>query len=57
MAAKLLKKQFLELSKVLVEQDADILNKIYTNAPQKIKLKLNNEVGMDWVKHHFNTWK
>ncbi|AFY53701.1 Rieske (2Fe-2S) domain-containing protein [Rivularia sp. PCC 7116] len=53
--AKLLKKQFLELSKAVVEQDADILNKIYANAPQKIKL--NNEVGMDWVKHHFDTWK
>ncbi|MBV6627059.1 MAG: Rieske 2Fe-2S domain-containing protein [Rivularia sp. (in: Bacteria)] len=53
--ARLLKKQFLELSKIVVEQDADILNKIYPNAPQKIKL--NNEVGMDWVTHHFNTWK
>lgn len=53
--AKLLKKQFLGISKVVVEQDADILNKIYANAPQKIKL--NNEVGMDWVKRNFDTWK
>ena len=53
--AKLLKKQFLELSKVVVEQDTDILHKIYANAPQKIKL--NNEVGMDWVKRNFETWK
>ncbi len=53
--AKLLKKQFLELSKTVVEQDADILHKIYPNAPQKIKL--NNEVGMDWVKHNFDSWK
>ena len=53
--AKLLKNQFLNLSKVVVEQDADILNKIYADAPQKIKL--NNEVGMDWVKHNFNTWR
>ena len=52
--AKLLKNQFLNLSKTVVEQDANILNKIYADAPQKIKL--NNEVGMDWVKHHFNTW-
>ena len=53
--SKLLKKQFLELSKVVVEQDAGILSKIYQDAPQKIKL--NNEIGMDWVKHHFNTWQ
>ncbi len=53
--SKLLKKQFLALSKVVVEQDAGILTKIYRDAPQKIKL--NNEIGMDWVKHHFNIWK
>ncbi len=53
--AKLLKNQFLGLSKTVVEQDTDILNKIYPNAPQKIKL--NNEVGMDWVKHNFDAWK
>ena len=53
--AKLLKDRFLNLSKVVVEQDAGILNKIYPDAPQKIKL--NNEVGMDWVKRNFNTWQ
>lgn len=53
--ARLLKKQFLELSKTVVEQDADILHKIYPNAPQKIKL--NNEVGMNWVKRNFESWK
>ena len=53
--AKLLKNQFLGLSKVVVEQDADILNKIYKNAPQKIKL--NNEVGMDWVNKNFANWQ
>jgi phenylpropionate dioxygenase-like ring-hydroxylating dioxygenase large terminal subunit len=53
--AKLLKNQFLALSKVVVEQDAAILNKIYTDAPQKIKL--NNEIGMDWVKRNFNSWQ
>ncbi|MEO0836275.1 MAG: Rieske 2Fe-2S domain-containing protein [Cyanobacteria bacterium J06642_3] len=52
--AKLLKNQFLELSKVVVEQDSSILNKIYANSSQKIKL--NNEVGMDWVKRNFVTW-
>ena len=52
--AKLLKNQFLNLSKVIVEQDSSILSKIYSDAPQKIKL--NNEVGMDWVKHNFQSW-
>ena len=53
--AKLLKKNFLDLSKVVVEQDTDILSKIYADAPQKIKL--NNEGGMDWVKRNFYTWE
>lgn len=53
--AKLLKNQFLGLSKIVVEQDSNILNKIYANAPSKIKL--NNEVGMDWVKRNFATWE
>ena len=52
--AKLFKKQFLELVNVVIEQDANILNKIYPNSPQKIKL--NNEVGMDWVKKNFDNW-
>ena len=52
---KLLKNQLLKLNKVVVEQDAGILNKIYPDAPQKIKL--NNEVGMDWVKRNFEDWK
>lgn len=53
--AKLLKNQFLNLVKVVIEQDAGILNKIYADAPQKIKL--NNEVGIDWVKHNFDNWE
>lgn len=52
---KLLKNQFLGLCKVVVEQDAGILSKIYADAPQKIKL--NNEVGMDWVKRNFVQWE
>ncbi len=52
--AKLLKNQFLGFSKVVVEQDVDILQKIYADAPQKIRL--NNEVGMDWVKRNINDW-
>jgi len=42
---------FLNFAKVVIDQDADILGKIYPNSPQKIKL--NNEVGMDWVKRNF----
>lgn len=53
--ARLLKNQFLGLSKVVVEQDAAILSKVYADAPQKIKL--NNEVGMDWVKSNFSRWE
>jgi phenylpropionate dioxygenase-like ring-hydroxylating dioxygenase large terminal subunit len=51
---KLMGNQFLNLAKVVVEQDADILSKIYPNAPQKIKL--NNEVGMDWVHRNFDSF-
>ncbi|MBD2104021.1 Rieske 2Fe-2S domain-containing protein [Leptolyngbya sp. FACHB-261] len=51
---RLLGKKFLNFAKVVVEQDADILHKIYPNTPQKIKL--NNEVGMDWVKRNFASW-
>jgi Phenylpropionate dioxygenase and related ring-hydroxylating dioxygenases, large terminal subunit len=53
-AFKALGKKILNLAKVVVEQDADILGKIYPNTPQKIKL--NNEVGMDWVRRNFNSW-
>jgi phenylpropionate dioxygenase-like ring-hydroxylating dioxygenase large terminal subunit len=47
-------KTFLNFAKVVVEQDADILGKIYPNSPQKIKL--NNEVGMDWVRRNFESF-
>jgi phenylpropionate dioxygenase-like ring-hydroxylating dioxygenase large terminal subunit len=46
----LAKRNILALAGTVVEQDADILAKIYPNAPQKIKL--NNEVGMDWVRRN-----
>jgi phenylpropionate dioxygenase-like ring-hydroxylating dioxygenase large terminal subunit len=51
---KLMSQQFLDMVKVVVQQDADILGKIYPNAPQKIKL--NNEVGMDWVRRNFKSF-
>jgi hypothetical protein len=50
-AFKALGQKFLNFAKVIVEQDADILGKIYPKYAQKIKL--NNEVGMDWVRRNF----
>jgi phenylpropionate dioxygenase-like ring-hydroxylating dioxygenase large terminal subunit len=47
-------KTFLNFAKVVVEQDADILGKLYPETPQKIKL--NNEVGMDWVRRNFKSF-
>lgn len=52
--AHLLKNNILQLAKVVVDQDADILGKIYPNTPQKIKL--NNEMGMDWVRRNFESF-
>ncbi|MGF1480858.1 MAG: Rieske 2Fe-2S domain-containing protein [Cyanophyceae cyanobacterium] len=52
--AHLLKGNLLKLIDVVVEQDARILSKIYANAPQRIKL--NNEVGMDWVRRNFKSF-
>ena len=42
---------YLKFAKAVVDQDADILGKIYPDSSQKIKL--NNEVGMDWVRRNF----
>ncbi len=51
---KVFGRTYLKFGKVVVEQDADILGKIYANTPQK--LKLNNEVGMDWVRRNFESF-
>ncbi|MGD1897282.1 MAG: Rieske 2Fe-2S domain-containing protein [Phormidesmis sp.] len=51
---KLMKRSLLKLVATVVEQDADILNKLYADPPQKIKL--NNEAGMDWVRRNFESW-
>ncbi len=51
---KLLGGTYLKFGKVVVDQDIDILGKIYPNMPQKIKL--NNEVGMDWVRRNFENF-
>jgi phenylpropionate dioxygenase-like ring-hydroxylating dioxygenase large terminal subunit len=48
---RLFKRHVLALAGTVVQQDADILTKIYPGSPQKIKL--NNEVGMDWVRRNF----
>jgi phenylpropionate dioxygenase-like ring-hydroxylating dioxygenase large terminal subunit len=48
---RLVKQNFLALAGTVIEQDAAILAKIYRDAPQNIKL--NNEVGMDWVRRNF----
>lgn len=53
-AFKALGSKFLNFAKIVVEQDTDILGKIYPNTPQKIKL--NNEVGMDWVRRNFESF-
>jgi phenylpropionate dioxygenase-like ring-hydroxylating dioxygenase large terminal subunit len=53
-AFKLFGSTYLNFGKIVVDQDADILGKIYPNTPQKIKL--NNEVGMDWVRRNFESF-
>lgn len=52
--AHLIKHNLLQLIQVVVEQDANILGKLYANTPQRIKL--NNEVGMDWVRRNFESF-
>lgn len=49
-----MKSAFLRLVATVVEQDTDILSKLYQDQPQKIRL--NNEVGMDWVRRNFESW-
>ncbi len=53
-ALKPLSKAYLKFGKAAVDQDADILRKIYPDTPKGIKL--NNEVGMDWVQHNFKSF-
>lgn len=54
MMLPLFKSSALQLVNTVVEQDADILHKIYADTPQKIKL--NNEVGMDWVRRNYDNF-
>ncbi|MBD2776939.1 Rieske 2Fe-2S domain-containing protein [Iningainema sp. BLCCT55] len=50
----LFKRNLLHLASVIVKQDAEILEKLYSNTPQHIKL--NNEVGMEWVRRNFESF-
>jgi phenylpropionate dioxygenase-like ring-hydroxylating dioxygenase large terminal subunit len=52
--AYLVKPNLLRLVEVFAKQDADILGKIYANTPQHIKL--NNEIGIDWVRRNFESF-
>jgi hypothetical protein len=52
--SELMKNNFLSLVNTIVEQDVDILSKLYADTPQKIRL--NNEVGMDWVRRNFQNF-
>ena len=47
-------RSYLNFGRVVVDQDTDILGKLYPNSPQK--MKLNNEVGMDWVRRNFKSF-
>ncbi|WNZ27241.1 Rieske 2Fe-2S domain-containing protein [Leptolyngbya sp. NK1-12] len=50
-AFNVLGRSYLNFGKIVVDQDTDILGKLYADTPQKVKL--NNEVGMDWVRRNF----
>ncbi|KAM3096641.1 Rieske 2Fe-2S domain-containing protein [Phormidesmis sp. 146-35] len=52
--ANLAKHPILKLVETAVKQDAEMLGKLYNDAPKRIKL--NNEVGMDWVKRNFENF-
>jgi phenylpropionate dioxygenase-like ring-hydroxylating dioxygenase large terminal subunit len=52
--AHIIKGNLLKLIDIVVEQDAKILTKIYPNTPQGIKM--NNEVGMDWVRRNYKNF-
>ena len=51
---KLMSNAVVDLVNTVVEQDADILQHLYDDQPQRFKL--NNEVGMDWVRRNYESW-
>jgi phenylpropionate dioxygenase-like ring-hydroxylating dioxygenase large terminal subunit len=52
--AHLIKGNLLKLIDIVIEQDANILSKIYADTPQRIKM--NNEIGMDWVRRNYKNF-
>jgi phenylpropionate dioxygenase-like ring-hydroxylating dioxygenase large terminal subunit len=50
----LVKKFVLDLAKTVIDQDVDVLQKVYPHSPQKIRL--NNEVGMNWIDRNFDNF-
>lgn len=51
---RLMKNNFLNVCKTVVDQDTEILTQLHTTHPKQIKL--NNEIGMDWVRRNFENW-
>lgn len=51
---RLMKGSFLKLVATVIEQDTNILEKLYADQPQRIRL--NNEVGIDWVRRNYENW-
>ncbi len=48
---KLMRQNIVDLATIVLEQDGAILEKVYGDRPQNIKL--NNEVGLEWVRRNF----
>ncbi|MBE9028242.1 Rieske 2Fe-2S domain-containing protein [filamentous cyanobacterium LEGE 11480] len=51
---RLMRQSLLDVCKTVVDQDTQILQQVDPNQPQQIKL--NNEVGMDWVQRNYKSW-
>ncbi len=51
---KLMRQNIIGLATTVLEQDSGILERVYRHHPQKIKL--NNEVGLEWVRRNFASW-
>ena len=50
----LMKNNFLNLVTSVIEQDKAVLDEVYIEQSQNIRL--GNEVGMDWVKRNYQSW-
>jgi hypothetical protein len=47
-------KEVIQSFELTINETADILGKLYANTPQYIKL--NNEIGIDWVRRNFESF-